>query len=482
MSTEPTPSVPAWHESLDPALVARLQRPLVSPGIVSLEIVQRILGWVEYFSSRLPLLGELSRRRPSSEGLRTDQVPIVHARWVQDDATGVSPGGTATPARPGRPGERVVVVAKTTVREREVTGANAKSNAPTLVNAPPRAEASQARPAEMTAAVDAGQGTARVPATAPEASVGPPSVPPPREMPTAQGAPERVVTPAKDEPRNVSRRMTQPETPAVAAQAVQRMQAPTPQVVMTRSSRAPDSGVEMIQAPARSTGAPASAGPGALPRVGANLTEPAARSADAPPPRPVVQARPAGRGAGALAVATAPAASAVTATSVGTAEVSPRPVIAGIPRRPADVAPAADERASPRRPRVVASARAEGAGAGAAPQRQELPYVHPGQSRGGGPEAPLEPASYGAADRMPRGQASDTSTPWQVNTGSDDIRGGAGDVAREPARERSVVENRPAAQPPRTEPALDVDDLVEKVQRKLLRQLAVERERRGGLR
>jgi hypothetical protein len=99
--TGPEPQL-AWHESLDAALLRRLLLPLDKPGLLSPVVVQRIFAWVEHFSGRLPLLQELAKRRGGGH-LRMNEVPIVHARWVQAAAP------EAEPARVVQ--ERVVVQA-----------------------------------------------------------------------------------------------------------------------------------------------------------------------------------------------------------------------------------------------------------------------------------------------------------------------------------------------------------------------------------
>ncbi|APR87701.1 Cobalamin biosynthesis protein [Minicystis rosea] len=87
MSTAPTsPDPHAWQESLDPDLVARLRRPLAQPGFVPMAVVRRIFGWVDALTGRLPLLADLERRRGQAGARDTDRLPIVHARWVADDA------------------------------------------------------------------------------------------------------------------------------------------------------------------------------------------------------------------------------------------------------------------------------------------------------------------------------------------------------------------------------------------------------------
>ncbi len=72
----------SWQESNDPMLLRRLVRPLEQPGVISLDISKRIVAWVDYFSERLVLLQELSKKRGSRGHLQTKAIPMIHARWV----------------------------------------------------------------------------------------------------------------------------------------------------------------------------------------------------------------------------------------------------------------------------------------------------------------------------------------------------------------------------------------------------------------
>src|SRR6185436_6834272 len=89
MPSAPSPPAPAWLDAIDPALVARLRRPLDAAGIIPLSLLNRIMGWAQYFSGRLPMLEKLSRRRGGAGGLRAGDVPIVHARFAPPPPEGV---------------------------------------------------------------------------------------------------------------------------------------------------------------------------------------------------------------------------------------------------------------------------------------------------------------------------------------------------------------------------------------------------------
>jgi hypothetical protein len=99
-----SPLLPTWHESLEPALAARLTRPLLQPGSISMHVVQRILGWLEYLERRRALSADVLRRRSPTGALQTEQVPIVHAQWMGAAApTAAAPGAQAASAAPSAP-------------------------------------------------------------------------------------------------------------------------------------------------------------------------------------------------------------------------------------------------------------------------------------------------------------------------------------------------------------------------------------------
>jgi len=73
-----------WQDSLDPVLVRRIARRR-HPGVVPLDIVHRILGWVEYLEKRTSLANEIARRRGVTSGAFGNHLPIVHAQWPNDE-------------------------------------------------------------------------------------------------------------------------------------------------------------------------------------------------------------------------------------------------------------------------------------------------------------------------------------------------------------------------------------------------------------
>ncbi|APR86356.1 Extensin-like protein precursor [Minicystis rosea] len=109
MSSSHHPSTPSWQESLDPAFVARLSRPLTRPGLISRSLSRRILATLDYFAGRRSLVDDLSRRRGRAGENDGERPPIVHARWWADSIT-VVPVVERTDTRVV---ERIVVQAAT---------------------------------------------------------------------------------------------------------------------------------------------------------------------------------------------------------------------------------------------------------------------------------------------------------------------------------------------------------------------------------
>ena len=87
MSTGPQDTAASsFHEALDPELVARLGRRLVQPGIISPVIARRIMGVVDYFARRLPLMEDMLRKRSGGGALKHDDLPVVYAELPPEPA------------------------------------------------------------------------------------------------------------------------------------------------------------------------------------------------------------------------------------------------------------------------------------------------------------------------------------------------------------------------------------------------------------
>ncbi len=79
MPTEFLPSTPSdWSAALDPVLVQRLQRPAVQPGMVDGGLARGIVERSRQFQTRLPLMALATRHQPKT-GHWNAQLPIVYA-------------------------------------------------------------------------------------------------------------------------------------------------------------------------------------------------------------------------------------------------------------------------------------------------------------------------------------------------------------------------------------------------------------------
>ncbi|MBD2438759.1 hypothetical protein [Nostoc sp. FACHB-110] len=73
-------SLANWQDALDTRLVNRLTRPLHQPGIMNLMMGQRIINRCDRFLHRLPLLNQQIQRWGSTNTLSSESVPIVYAQ------------------------------------------------------------------------------------------------------------------------------------------------------------------------------------------------------------------------------------------------------------------------------------------------------------------------------------------------------------------------------------------------------------------
>lgn len=141
MSQRPHETAPSsLDEALDPELVARLIRPLVKPGVISPVIARRIMGVVNYFASRLPLMEEMLRKRSGGGALKHNDLPVVHAELSPE---AVKPPAAEAVATSAAPEERIVVRALQQIIE--------KPAAPTLErvidrSAPPALDLAREQP------------------------------------------------------------------------------------------------------------------------------------------------------------------------------------------------------------------------------------------------------------------------------------------------------------------------------------------------
>lgn len=71
-----------WQDSLDEKLVNRLHRPLRQPGMMKMAMSQRIINRCDRFLNRLPLLNQQMQRWGNTNTLSSEPMPIVYAQPV----------------------------------------------------------------------------------------------------------------------------------------------------------------------------------------------------------------------------------------------------------------------------------------------------------------------------------------------------------------------------------------------------------------
>ncbi|MBE8986493.1 hypothetical protein [Nostoc sp. LEGE 12450] len=71
-----------WQNSLDEGLVNRLHRPLHQPGMMKMAMGQRIINRCDRFLNRLPLLTQQMQRWSNTNSLSSESIPIVYAQPI----------------------------------------------------------------------------------------------------------------------------------------------------------------------------------------------------------------------------------------------------------------------------------------------------------------------------------------------------------------------------------------------------------------
>jgi hypothetical protein len=77
-----TNSLSNWQDALDHRLVNRLTRPLRQPGMMNMAMGQRIINRCDRFLNRLPLLNQQMQRWGNTNTLSSESMPIVYAQPV----------------------------------------------------------------------------------------------------------------------------------------------------------------------------------------------------------------------------------------------------------------------------------------------------------------------------------------------------------------------------------------------------------------
>lgn len=101
-----------WQDAIDPGFQERLMRPIVKPGVIDkAQLAGNILSRSERFANRLPLVSQLERRFSGVKNLPTGQLPIVYAQPLSGEA---NVANTATPGNSSASGpvSRAIVQAK----------------------------------------------------------------------------------------------------------------------------------------------------------------------------------------------------------------------------------------------------------------------------------------------------------------------------------------------------------------------------------
>ena len=438
-----TAQPPIWQTSLNPALVRRLHR---EPGIVPRTLARRILGWVEYFARRTGSFADILRQRGRVGALRAGDVPIVHARWSTEPEI-VWPAEAVAPAT-------VVIRASLSIRGEA---------GPPLVGAAPaggdasRVPIAQARPMADSAPPRIGS----APAATPHAS--------PRPAVTPVVEARRQPPPGMSDPR-----VTRPEP---ADHPGRRARVRGAESVDATVIRLPPARRVARSAP---RAVPALEGGGAATPAGPaerqSLRSVTPGGPEQPSPRIVPASGPAPLSARPQAASPAAAAVPPAPISVSTAEAR----IVMTHRSTTERVVVHTRRVSGERPPAV-HARQAGSSLHGTASASRVATVRPAAVEASSP-APSRAILVHAVGASP-GEAPRAATPSAV---------GAPRPTRSPRA--SAVEGVPAARPapvivpegpppvgaPRRE--LDIDALVEKVERRLLKNLAVERERQGGAR
>jgi hypothetical protein len=112
VNNSPVSNKGGWQEAIAPEFQERLMRPLVKPGVIDkAQLAGSILSRSERFANRLPLVSQLESRFSGVKNLPTGQVPIVYAQPLSGES---KVANTATPGNSPASGQvsRAIVQAK----------------------------------------------------------------------------------------------------------------------------------------------------------------------------------------------------------------------------------------------------------------------------------------------------------------------------------------------------------------------------------
>lgn len=92
-----------WQTHIDGILLNRLLRPIERPGVIPGDLAKRIFVRSRQFSQRLSLLGQVRGRWRGQGHLQPAVVPIVFARWAMPDTGGEDQGEPSVQPSTGSP-------------------------------------------------------------------------------------------------------------------------------------------------------------------------------------------------------------------------------------------------------------------------------------------------------------------------------------------------------------------------------------------
>ncbi len=86
-----------WQDSLDPKLTQRLMRPLNQPGVIGTQLAESILLRLQGMTNHLPVAQQLLQRLHWTKQQSPEPLPIVHAQPLSGESNGTSIVTTPSP-------------------------------------------------------------------------------------------------------------------------------------------------------------------------------------------------------------------------------------------------------------------------------------------------------------------------------------------------------------------------------------------------
>jgi hypothetical protein len=101
-----------WQEILDPRLTERLLRPLVRPGRIDPQMSPSIIARYQRLNNRLPLLTQLNRPQTHEVGFQNEALPIVYAQPLPLQDRAMNFTADSSPAPTSQTSQPTVIQAK----------------------------------------------------------------------------------------------------------------------------------------------------------------------------------------------------------------------------------------------------------------------------------------------------------------------------------------------------------------------------------